>query len=128
MIRNSFWWRIFTFIIIAFMWYLWNIYAAIFWQKSSISKKLKCSLCWLVGGPLNCLQTWIWRLAFHNDIKKQGCCYSKREEAAWPILLLNNNDPFFCTLLFAKRRVPGFLKVADPKKNLLRKAEFWNFF
>ena len=33
--------------------------------------------------------------------KKQGHCYSKREEAAWPLLFLNNNDPVFCTLLFA---------------------------
>ena len=30
---------------------------------------------------------------------------------------MNNNDPvFFCILLFAKSRVPDFLKVADPKK------------
>ena len=25
----------------------------------------------------------------------QGHCYSKKEEAAWPLLFLNNNDPFF---------------------------------
>ena len=25
----------------------------------------------------------------------QGHCCSKREEAAWPLLFLNNNDPFF---------------------------------
>ena len=25
---------------------------------------------------------------------------SKREEAAWPLLILNNNDPVFCTQLF----------------------------
>ena len=41
--------------------------------------------------------------------KKQGHCYSKREEAAWSLL-------FFCTLLFAKSKVPNFLKVPDPKK------------
>ena len=35
-----------------------------------------------------------------QDAKKQGHCYSKREEAAWPLLLLNNNDPVFCTMLF----------------------------
>ena len=34
------------------------------------------------------------------DLKKAGCkkrgqCYSKREEAAWPLLFLNNNDPVF---------------------------------
>ena len=33
--------------------------------------------------------------------KKQGRCYSKREEAAKPLLFLINNDPVFCTLLFA---------------------------
>ena len=33
--------------------------------------------------------------------KKQDHCYSKREEAIWPLLFLNNNDPVFCTLLFA---------------------------
>ena len=33
--------------------------------------------------------------------KKQGHCYSKRKEAAWPLLFLNNNDLVFCTLLFA---------------------------
>ena len=27
--------------------------------------------------------------------------YSKREETAWSLLFLNNNDPVFCTLLFA---------------------------
>ena len=80
--------------------------------------------------------------------KNQGHCYSKREEAAWSLLFLNNNDPvflkkkrvqkprsllfkkrrgslvsfwitmalFFCTPLFAKSRVPDFLKVPDPKK------------
>ena len=33
--------------------------------------------------------------------KKQGHCYSKREEAAALFSFLNNNDPVFCTLLFA---------------------------
>ena len=32
--------------------------------------------------------------------KKQGLCYSKREEAASPLLFLNNKDPVFFTLLF----------------------------
>ena len=27
--------------------------------------------------------------------KKQGHCCQKREEAAWPFLFLNNNDPVF---------------------------------
>ena len=33
--------------------------------------------------------------------KKQGHCYSKREEARLPLLFLNNNDPVFCSLLFS---------------------------
>ena len=40
--------------------------------------------------------------------KKQGHCYSKREEAAWSFLSLSNNDPIFLH--------PNFLKVPDPKK------------
>ena len=42
--------------------------------------------------------------------KNQGNCYSKREEAAWSLLFLNNNDRF------AKSRVPDISKVPDPKK------------
>ena len=49
--------------------------------------------------------------------KKQGHCYSKREEAAWPLLFLNNNDPVFCTLLFSGPYFGlDFFKVPDPKK------------
>ena len=33
--------------------------------------------------------------------KKQGHCYSKREETRLPLLFLNNNDPVFCNLLFS---------------------------
>ena len=44
--------------------------------------------------------------------KKQGQCYSKREEAALSLLFSINND----SLLFAKSRVPNLLKVPDPKK------------
>ena len=32
--------------------------------------------------------------------KKQGHCYSKRKEAAWPLLFLNNNDPIFLQPIF----------------------------
>ena len=32
--------------------------------------------------------------------KKQGHCYSKKEEAAWPLLFLNNIDLVFCNLFF----------------------------
>ena len=31
----------------------------------------------------------------NQGAKKQGHFYSKREEAAWPFLFLNNNHPFF---------------------------------
>ena len=33
--------------------------------------------------------------------KKQGQFYSKWEEAAWPLLFLNNNDPVFCNQLLS---------------------------
>ena len=48
--------------------------------------------------------------------KKQGHCYSKREDISMPLLFLNNNDPVFCTLLFATHIVDLFFKVPDPKK------------
>ena len=49
--------------------------------------------------------------------KKQGQCYSKREQAAWPCLFLNNNDPVFCTLLFSGPYFgPDFLKFQTLKK------------
>jgi hypothetical protein len=49
--------------------------------------------------------------------KKQGHYYSKREEAAWPLLFLNNNDPVFCTLLFSGSYFGlNFFKVPDPRK------------
>ena len=38
--------------------------------------------------------------------KKQGYCYSKREEAAWSLFFLN--DPVFCTLLFATHTENAF--------------------
>ena len=48
--------------------------------------------------------------------KKQGHCYSKREEAAWSLLSLNNNYPVFLHPAFCKKQGPDFLKVPDPKK------------
>ena len=48
--------------------------------------------------------------------KKQGLCYSKREEAARPLLFLNNNDPVFCTMLFATHILDLSFKVPPPKK------------
>ena len=35
------------------------------------------------------------------ESKKQGHCYSKREEAAWPLLFLNKNDPIFSPCFFS---------------------------
>ena len=48
--------------------------------------------------------------------KKQGDCFSKREEARLPFLFLNNNDPGFCKLVFATNILDPFLKVQDHKK------------
>jgi hypothetical protein len=36
--------------------------------------------------------------------KKPNHCYPKKEKAAWSLLLFNNNDPVFCTLLFGKKQ------------------------
>ena len=50
---------------------------------------------------------WPWKNQVQNmDLKKTGCkkkghCYSKREEAAWLLLFLNNNDPVFLHPAFA---------------------------
>ena len=56
----------------------------------------------------------------YNPRIYKGHCYSKREEAAWPILFLNNNDPIFLHPVFCKKAgFPDFLKVPDPKKILL---------
>ena len=48
---------------------------------------------------------------------KNRAIFTQREEAAWPLLFQNNNDPVFCTLLF-KGPYFGldFFKVPDPKK------------
>ena len=55
------------------------------------------------------------------DLKKAGCkkhghCYSKREESAWSLLFLDNNDSVFLYPAFCKKQGPQFLKVPDPKK------------
>jgi hypothetical protein len=48
--------------------------------------------------------------------KKQGAkTGSKREEAAWPLLFLNNNDPVFCTQHFATHILDSFLKFQTLK-------------
>ena len=43
--------------------------------------------------------------------KKQGHCYSKREEARQHLLFMNNNDPAFFNQYFGP-----FFKVPHPKK------------
>ena len=48
--------------------------------------------------------------------KTQGNCYSKREEAAWPLLFLNNNDPVILHPAFCNQYYGPFFKVPDPKK------------
>ena len=49
--------------------------------------------------------------------KKQGHCYSKREEARLPFLFLNNNDHYFLHPAFSDPYFgPDFLKVLDPNK------------
>ena len=52
----------------------------------------------------------------NHGAKNQGQCCSKREEAAWPLLFLNNNDPVYCTLLFATHILDLFLKFQILKK------------
>ena len=46
--------------------------------------------------------------------KNQGHCYSKREEAAWSLLFLNNNDPVFLQPAFCKKQGPKFFKSSRP--------------
>ena len=48
--------------------------------------------------------------------KKQGHCYSKREEACLLLLFLNNNDPVFLHPAFCNPYFGPFFKVPDPKK------------
>ena len=52
--------------------------------------------------------------------KKQGHCFSKREEEGWPLLFLNNNDPVFCTLLFLDLI---FFRVTN--RPMFSKQEYW---
>ena len=47
--------------------------------------------------------------------KKQGHCYSKREDARLPLRFLNINDPVFCTLLFATHILDLFSKFQTLK-------------
>ena len=73
------------------------------WFDQSISTLI----CNLLGQPDIFLGSWtLKKLGPKYGVQKAGCkkegdCYSKREEAAWTFLFLSNNDPVFCTLLFA---------------------------
>ena len=46
--------------------------------------------------------------------KKQGHCYSKREEAAWPLLFSNNSDPVFLHPAFCNPYFGPFLQGHKP--------------
>ena len=59
-------------------------------------------LIFFQGLELKRIRSKIWTCK-KQGAKKQGHCYSKREKADWPLLFLDNNDPIFCTLLFATR-------------------------
>ena len=50
--------------------------------------------------------------------KNQGHCYSKREEATWSLLFLNNNDPVFLHPTFCKKQGPWYFKSSRPWKNI----------
>ena len=45
--------------------------------------------------------------------EKQGHCYSKREEAAWPLLFLNNNDADFLHPAFCKPYFGFFFRLTN---------------
>ena len=46
--------------------------------------------------------------------KNQGHCYSKKEEAAWSLLFLNNNDPVLLYPAFCKKQGSRFFKSSRP--------------
>ena len=46
--------------------------------------------------------------------KKQGHCYSKREEARLSLQHLSNNDPVFCTMLFATNILDLYFQAHKP--------------
>ena len=53
--------------------------------------------------------------------KKQGHYYSKREGAAWPLLILNNNDPVFIHPSFCNPYFGPFLHGHEPTHVFLNK-------
>ena len=59
------------------------------------------------------------------DLKKAGCKKTgsllfKKREARLSLFFLNNNDPGFCTLVFAPHILDLIFKVPDLKKILGR--------
>ena len=89
------------------------------WTLHSPSQSAPSILVYQIG--LIFFRVWNFKKRVQNmgckkqDAKK-GHCYSKREEAAWLLLFLNNNDPVFCTLLFATHILDPFLKFQTLKR------------
>ena len=49
-----------------------------------------------------------------SRVQKMGSLLFKKEETAWPLLFLNNNDPVFCTLRFSGPYFgPDFFKATN---------------
>ena len=46
--------------------------------------------------------------------KIQGHCYTKKEKAAWPLLVLNKNNPVFLHPAFCKPYFGPFLQGHKP--------------
>ena len=55
----------------------------------------------------------IW-IAKKQDAKKQGHCYSKREEARLPLLFLSNNEPVFLHPAFCNPYFGPFFQGHKP--------------
>ena len=56
--------------------------------------------------------------------KKQGNYYSKREEAAWPLLFLNNNDPVFSPSYF-QVHILDLIFFRITNRPMFSKQEYW---
>ena len=54
--------------------------------------------------------------SFFQDFFKMKFGFAQSICTHWSFLFLYNNDPVFCTLLFAKSKVPNFSKVPDSNK------------
>ena len=72
---------------------------------------------WVGLLPWKKIRSKIW--GAKSRVQKLGHCYSKREEAAWPLLFFNNNNPVFFTLLFR----PHILDLIVSKFQTLKKYQ-----